>query len=577
MKYITTLIFLSLFLLFSVTASAQKKKKSKEETIEVLTEQQRSAQADMFTNAVLEREKGNFTKSLELFNRAIEMNPNDAASYYEYARMLQALGRNDEALASAKKAIELEEDNKWYLVLYGNISKSTGNYNEYARAYALLAESYPADLNFLNELAYAYIYLGEYNKAIVVYKQIEEMIGINEPLTTQIVQLYDNLGEKEKALAEYERLIEIYPDESRYYALLAEYCAKNKMNDKVIWAYEKIVEINPDDPYVHISLADYYKKSGDEQRAFEELKIGLANPALDLKTKINLLFAYYPGDLNETQLKQALELSEILRQTHSDDVLSETFYASMLYENKQYEASREILKKILVEDQGNYALWEQLLFCNLYLEDYQTLAETSENVIDLFPSYPLPYFLAGIANFQVKDFVKAEAYLVSGKNFIINNNALLEQFWSSLGDTYNELGNYDASYNAYDNALSLNPSNAVVLNNYAYYLSLRGAKLDKAEKMAKKSVEMDPYNSNNLDTYAWVLYKQGKYEMALEWIKKAYGNGGENSGVVLEHYGDILFKLGKPDEALEYWKKAKMQKDYSDLLDSKITDKTLYE
>jgi tetratricopeptide (TPR) repeat protein len=244
----------------------------------------------------------------------------------------------------------------------------------------------------------------------------------------------------------------------------------------------------------------------------------------------------------------------------------------MLYQNGEYATARPIFREIVKSPKATYSSWEQLLFCDLYLTDNKALADESEECIDLFPNYPLPYFFAGIGNFQIKDFVKAKAFLESGKELVVNNNALLEQFYSSLGDTYNELKNYEASYTAYNKVLELNPENAIVLNNYSYYLSLRNEHLDKAKKMAKKSVEIDPYNSNNLDTYAWVLYKLEDYKNALEWIKKAYDNGGDSSGVVLEHYGDILLKLGKKQEAVKYWKLAREKKDFSELLIGKIKD-----
>jgi tetratricopeptide (TPR) repeat protein len=578
MRNSTTTILLFLAILLSLQAFGQRKNKNKkEEKSATLTEQQRYDQADLFIKAVNERELGNLAKSQEMFSAAIEMNPEDPAAFYENARVLQVMGRNDEALAMSEQAVVLDPENKWYKVLYADLSKANGKYDEYVATYEELLAEDPNDLNFLNELAFAYFFTGEYQKSIEIYQRIEEKVGINEALSSQKVQLYNRIGLKDSAVIEYERLIRFYPDEARYYALLAEYCSKNDMNDKAIWAYEKIVEINPDDPYVHISLADFYKKEGNEEKSFEELKLGLSNPKLDLSTKINLLYTYYSGDLNDKKRKQALELSEILKQTHPDDPMGETFYASMLFENKEYELSRQLFNGIIENQAGNYAIWEQLLFCDLYLEDYKSLAEDAENAIDYFPSYPLPYFFAGIGNFQLKDFVKAQAFLDSGKEFVVNNNALLEQFYSSLGDTYNELGKFPASYAAYDKALSINPENTVVLNNYAYYLSLRSEQLEKAEKMAKKSVEMDPYNANNLDTYAWVLYKLGKYQDALNWIKKAYSNSEQPSGVVLEHYGDILYKLGQDQEALNYWNLAKEQSDYSDLLDKKIKDKKLYE
>ena len=573
--FLTYILFFSFLFVFQAEAKGQKKHKHKKKT--ELTEQNRYKESDLFTKAVLKKESGNLDEALTLLDKALAINPEDPAALYEKSRILMAKGRNDEALPLARKAMELDPENKWYKVLFANAAKANENYAEYISVYEDLVRKYPTDLNFLMELAYGYNYIGKYEKSIEVYDKIEENTGINEPLTKQKVVLYDKIGEKEKAAAEYKRLIDLNPNEPRYYALYAEYCSQNNWNDKAIWAYEQIVKLNPEDPYVHISLADFYRKNGDEEKSFEELKKGLSNPELELNTKINLLITYYSNNLTEEQKKQALELSQILKDTHPDDPMADAFYASMLYENGSYKEARDILKKIINEQKQNYALWEQMLFCDLYLEDYAGLLADSEEAIDYFPNYPLPYFFAGISSFQLKDYVKAKAYLESGKDYVVNNKTLSEQFYSTLGDTYNELHEYDKSYEAYDKALELNPENNVVLNNYAYYLSLQSKNLNKAAEMAAKAVKLDPYNQNNLDTYAWVLYKQKKYEKALEWEIKAYNNGGESSGVVLEHYGDILYRLDRRKEALDFWKRALEKEDHSDLLEKKITDKKLYE
>jgi tetratricopeptide (TPR) repeat protein len=116
-----------------------------------------------------------------------------------------------------------------------------------------------------------------------------------------------------------------------------------------------------------------------------------------------------------------------------------------------------------------------------------------------------------------------------------------------------------------------------VLNNYAYYLTLRNEKLDKAAEMSKKSNELRPDDATFEDTYAWVFYKQGKYEDAKIWLEKAFAHGGDKSGAILEHYGDLLFKMGKVEDALTYWNKAKVTGEFSELLEKKIVDKKLYE
>lgn len=577
MKIITIFLIAVLLTIFSSSCSSSKKTASQPSAKKEITERDKYKASDLFVKAIGARELGSPSSALDLLNQAGNFDPNDAAIHYEKARTLRAMKRLDEALAEANTAIMIDPENRWYKVLFADLSKDNEKYNDYVKTYEELVEIYPNDLDFWTELAFAYYFTGNYSKAIKCYDKIEEFVGINESLTMQKVQLYERMKDPEGAVNEFENLIKSDPTNPRYYALMAEYCTKNNINDKAIWAYNKILEINPDDPYVHISLAGFYKKNGDAQKSFEELKLGLANPNLDLNTSINLLANYFTGELSDEQQKQALELSEILKKTHPDDAMADSFYASMLFENKEYEKALEIFSNIVKENKGNYIIWEKLLFCHLFLEQNEQLATDAETVVDYFPTYPLPYYFAGISNFQLKDYVKAKAYLESGIDFVVNNNSLLEQFYSSLGDTYYAMDNIEASFDAYDKALTINPANMYVLNNYAYYLSLRSEKLDKAEKMSRKAVDLDPYNSNFLDTYAWVLYQQKKYKDALEWIKKAYSNGGSESGVVLEHYGDILFQLGEKDEALKYWQLAKKQKDYSDFLDKKIKDKKLYE
>jgi len=572
-KYITAIALVILFgNVFALSPSAFGQKKPKK-----VTEQQKSQQADLFAKSLIEKEKGNLEKAYTLITESLDIIPEDAAANYEKARLLLAMGRKDEALEYASIAINSDPSNKWYKVLYARIAKANDDYDEYVKIYSGLVEEYPSDINFLQELAFAYYFTGDYKKAIEAFDSLEEKLGVNEGITIQKADLYDRMGKTKKATEEYKKLIEYDPSQARYYALLAEYSSKIKDNETAIWAYNKIEEIDPDDPYVHISLADYYRKDGELEKAFDELKLGMSNKELDLGTKINILISYYTGSLTDEQKKEALELSEILKATHPDDALAETFYASMLYENKEYAVARDLFVKIIDSNASNYAIWEQLLFCDLYLEDYDALVTDSEKTLEYFPSYPLPWFFAGVSYFQNKEFEKAVDRLNKGKDFVVNNNTLLEQFYSTLGDAYNELANYKASYDAFDKTLQLNPNNSIVLNNYAYYLSLRGENLAKAETMAKKAVELDAYNSNNLDTYAWVLFQLGKYEDALDWIKKAHQNGGSDSGVVNEHFGDILFKLGKKDEAKKYWDIAKTKSDYSDLLDKKIKTGEFYE
>jgi len=138
------------------------------------------------------------------------------------------------------------------------------------------------------------------------------------------------------------------------------------------------------------------------------------------------------------------------------------------------------------------------------------------------------------------------------------DQSTLLQTYSFLGDLYHERGDAVNSYKAYEKALKINPEQAGVLNNYAYYLSLEGKKLDKAYDMSKKAIELEPENSTYLDTFGWILYKMGKYQEAKAVFKRVLVLGAtELNAEVIDHYAEVLYALGDYDMAFIYWNQAK--------------------
>jgi tetratricopeptide (TPR) repeat protein len=182
------------------------------------------------------------------------------------------------------------------------------------------------------------------------------------------------------------------------------------------------------------------------------------------------------------------------------------------------------------------------------------------------------YLYNGVANAQLRNYQKAVRSLNAGIDFVVDNKALLIQFYSALGDAYYYLKEYPKSDQAFDKALREDSDDTYVLNNYAYYLSLRNEQLEKAENLSRKSNVLKPNNRNYMDTYGWILFQQKKYTEANEWLGNA-AKMGAKSATILEHYGDNLFQLGKKEEALEQWEAAKAAGGSSPALLKKIKEK----
>lgn len=111
-------------------------------------------------------------------------------------------------------------------------------------------------------------------------------------------------------------------------------------------------------------------------------------------------------------------------------------------------------------------------------------------------------------------------------------------------------------YESYEKALELYPDNALVLNNYAYFLSLEGQQLERALMMSTRAITIVENNATYLDTHAWVLYKLGRYAEARNVMRKALMLDTEGSEALLMHYGDILFAMEEWFMAETYWQKA---------------------
>jgi tetratricopeptide (TPR) repeat protein len=131
--------------------------------------------------------------------------------------------------------------------------------------------------------------------------------------------------------------------------------------------------------------------------------------------------------------------------------------------------------------------------------------------------------------------------------------------YAALGDVYHESGKNEIAFILYENAELLNPDNATAYNNHAYFMSLDGLDLDKAESMSRKAVGKESNNPTFIDTLAWILHLKGKRSEAEETQRKAIDiieKTSYSAPEIYDHYGDILLKNGKESEAAAAWQKA---------------------
>lgn len=531
----------------------------------------------IFIEACKQKALGNVADAEPLFKEVILKNSNHAPSYYQLGMIYDMKKDYQQAAFYGKKAKDLDLENKWYVIFYADMLFQLKKYDEASILYEGLAIKHN-DLELYSKWLMSLIYANKYNESLKVLDKIEQIFGFDEELSLKKQKIYLYQNKIEEAAKEIKKIIALYPTDSKYYLILAEMYMQEKLYDKAYEQYTKVLELLPNDPMIHISLADYYRQKDDKISAFKELKTAFQSELLNIDTKINILLSYYSVTEFYYELKsQAYELLEILTKVHPKEPKSYSMLGDFLYRDKKYSEARDAFYKVIELDSTRYLVWETLLFILSEKNENEALLNYSRRALEIFPEQPILYLFNGMSYYALKQYDKALKPLEIGINLVVDNKELIQQFNTYLGDVYYHSGNSQKAFDTYDKVLKEDSLNSYVLNNYSYYLSLKGENAENAIKMAKKAVDLEPTNDSYLDTYGWALYKVGKYMEAKKQIELAIKYSKSDNGEILEHLGDVLYKLGEIDNALKYWQKAFATGEASALIEKKINDKKLYE
>jgi tetratricopeptide (TPR) repeat protein len=533
---------------------------------------------NLFYNANKEKILGNLNNAAELFSEVIRKDGGNHAAMYELANIYSEQKKFSDALFFIKSAYKLNPKNLWYALSLSEIYQKNKKFSEATQVLEQLVKDYPERVDFYFEWATGLLFAEKPAEAIKVYDKLEEKIGITKEITVQKSRLYQRTGKNDKAILEIQKLIALNPKDAQAYGMLAEVYQNMGEKQKALDTYNKVLEIDPDNAFIHLSLADFYRTNGEKEKSITELKLAFSNKELDVDTKISIITSYFALLELHPELKdQAVELTKLLLEAHPSEARVHTIYGDVLLRiEKQYSKARDEYREAKKLGENNFPVIEQILWLDAQLQSWDTLLIESDDALTMFPDQPLLYYFKGLANIQKKKYNEAIQALSAGVKLVVDNKELEGRFYSMMGESYNELKDFAKSDENFEKYLDMNPRDSLVLNNYAYFLSLRGEKLDKAEAMSKLSMELNPNSGTFEDTYGWIMFQQGKYNDAKGWIEKALSHDKDSSAAVLEHYGDILYKTGDTEKALEFWQKAKQSGEgVSEFLDRKILEKKL--
>lgn len=532
-----------------------------------------------FYEGLNQKDNQHYDQALETFRMCLDIDSLDAGVQSEMGMLYATVGFNDNAVQCLEKAVRIDPSNWWYSVQLISMYSDLKNWKRAVEIANNLQKLYPNKDEVYSMLAACYKETKEYDKAIAAYDRLESLNGISETLSFEKFQLYILCNKPQKGVAEIDKLVNKYPTDSRYKVLRGDIFMHQKMPQKAFEIYQNVLKDDPENAYVYVSLSEYYNSVNQPNKALESIVSALKNEHLDVETKVKVLGQYVEKlTQDSTKLGETESLFKLLVDRYPMEEQVHSYYAIFLqFQKRNVEAVSELETMININPKNDQT-WLRLIQISIIDKNYNQILALTDKAMSNLPTLPVWHFYRGIAQYQLADYKGALDTYKKGLPLISGDQASLQSdFYAQIADIYYKLQKKDSAFAAYEKSLAANPANNMVMNNYAYYLSLEKQDLKKAERMSAKTVELEPKNSTYLDTYAWILYQEANYSLAKFYIERAIDNlpKEEDPGVILEHYGDILWMSGAENEskALEMWQKSYNSGNKTDELKQKIANK----
>lgn len=478
-----------------------------------------------------------------------------------YAPALYSLSRLDraplgESLELAARAFKVDSSNKWYAQHYGVLLLGARQYDRALDVYKRLMTIDKHDVSTYFYLASLYRMRGMPYSAISVLDSAEIRLGRHPYLADIKRDMLIETMQYDRAIAEGERLLLDSPHDVETHLGLARTYESAKRDSMASRYYDSALQLDSTSVEVVAEVLDYYLRKNNYLKVFELGELFVQNDAIDEHERIDFvrtftkdleLYSYYV-----LQIGKLIQHLEVLYPTNRDVVEMQTMHLFLL---NQHVDAITYLREHLNDE--NVTPRDFYLAVDLaeYLGLTGFMSEDIAHALRLFPDNIEIISLSAFHQYSMGN--KKQAIKIYRKALKrVEEDELRSRLWGSIGDIYHELNNNKEAFKAYRKALEYDAENALVLNNYAYFMALENIDLERALAMAQMAITIEEGNYNYLDTYAWILHLLGRNTEAKRYMVQALSLNGQQSSSLLAHYADILWALGEEFMAHTYWKRA---------------------
>ena len=507
---------------------------------DLLIQQKAEIQAEaltFYTLAAIKEESGETEEASALYQKALSLDPGNAALAVRLSTELIAKGQVAEALRLLKDANAASPKNVGALVqiarTYLGVLKRPDSALTYAeKAYKLAPEDIPVLAVYLETCA-----AGSLNQ------RVEDALKKSLQSTQQDVDFWIQAGTLFRN------------------ALITRGAVSKLLLGKINDFFKTALNLAPIEPSVLEAASDHYtltkqfpEAASFYQRALVEhrQRKGSLSAGLCLKLARVLLMS--------EQVPEAMGVLEELVSEQPTVAPARELLGELHLQQGHIIAALTHFKIALDAEPDRVEDHIRVTQLQLRLKRAPEAAATAQHARTLFPDIPQLTMLTAVALAEAKQHQEAlHCFALAERQFLNSRSASLDAgFYFTYGAAAERAGLPEQASRLLLRSIELDPENSAEALNYLGYMWVdRNQNLEEAGAYIQKALALRPNHPAYLDSLGWWHFKKGQYEDALREIRKALDKiKREDASEVYDHLGDILEKLSKPEEAIAAWKVA---------------------
>lgn len=223
---------------------------------------------------------GRFDEALRVFDKAVQLEPNDAELWRRMADALIQARRTSEALLCFRRVLELDPRNADAAYKVGHILHGMGQFAESLVHLDLSASLQPDHAPTLGTRALVLNDLGRAEEAIADCRRAAELNPKSADALNNLGALLRARGRLEEALSAYDRSLRINPNAGRTIFHRASVLSDLGRLDEAMAAYKRSATVGPDHAKAAWNLALLQMLTGDFKRGWKGMEARWEVPGL---------------------------------------------------------------------------------------------------------------------------------------------------------------------------------------------------------------------------------------------------------------------------------------------------------